>query len=137
MIHKHRRRRGAVIVATLVCLLVVMALLTAMLQGALRARRQLPVQRDLRQCELLLTAGLDRAAHRLASEADYRGETWSLPADSTARLADGQVTITASRPTPDQPCQISATAEYPLGTPLSIRRTHTITLPSPSTQPQE
>ena len=137
MSRKHPRRRGAVIVAALVCLLIVVALIGAMLQGSLRARRQLPVQRDLRQCELLLDAGLERAAYRLAREDDYRGETWQLPADEAASLDEGQITIAASRDSAAQPWQLHVVAEYPLGSEHSIRRSRTITISSPSTQHQE
>ena len=55
------RRTGAVLVVALVCLFIVMSLLGGMLKGALRERRQLGQQRDLRQTELLLEAGVDRA----------------------------------------------------------------------------
>lgn len=128
------RRRGAVIIAALVCLLIVMALLGAMLQGTLRARRQMHVERDLRQCELLLQAGAERAVHRLAQESDYRGETWTVSANANLGLADGQVTIAASRAA-DQPWQLNVNAEYPTGTEHSIRRSRTISVPSPSAQP--
>jgi len=134
---RHARRRGAVIVAALVCLLIVVALLGALLQGTLRARRQLPMQRDLRQCELLVAAGIERAADRLSKEAEYRGETWSVPADDSIGMAAGQVTIALSRPGSDQPWEARIIAEYPLGGEHSIRRSRTISLPAKSTQTQE
>jgi hypothetical protein len=125
---RHNKRRGAVIVAALVCLLIVVALLSALLTGTLRERRQLPLQRDLRQCELLVDAGIERAAYRLANDADYRGETWSVPADDAVGLAEGQVTIAVSRPAEDQPWQASIVAEYPLGGERSVRRSRSVSL---------
>src|SRR2546423_6395914 len=89
-------RQGAVLVAALVCLLVVMAMLGAMLKGTLLAQRQLHRERDLRQTELLLQAGSDRAAYRLASDANYRGETWNLPANVIADNGEARITIEAS-----------------------------------------
>jgi hypothetical protein len=130
-------RRGAVLVAALVCLLIVMAMLGAMLRGTLRARMQMHVQRDLRQCELLLEAGVERAAFRLASEADYRGETWAVPADSVVGSGEGQVTIAATRAADDQPWQLSVAAEYPLGSDSSIRRSRTVFVPSKTIPFQE
>jgi hypothetical protein len=118
-------RGGTVLVAALVCMLVVMTIVGSMLQGTLRARRQLHAQRDLRQTELLLEAGLDRAALRLAREADYRGETWKIPADQIAGRGDGQVTVTASRTSNESPWQVSVVAEYPLGNESSIQRSRT------------
>lgn len=118
-------RQGAVLVVALVCLLIVMTLLGSMLQGTLRVRRQLHAERDLRQTELLLQAGADRAAYRLATAADYRGETWMLPAEAIVGRGEGQVTIAASRNATDQPWQLHVVAEYPLGSESSIRRSHT------------
>jgi hypothetical protein len=114
------------LIVALVCLLVVMALIGSLLQGTLRARRQLHAERDRRQAELLLQAGIDRAALRLAGEADYRGETWELPAESISGVAAGQVTIETSRAANDSPWQIHAVAEYPAGSPRSVRRSRTI-----------
>jgi len=132
-----RQRRGAVIIAALVCLVIVVAMLGVMLRAALLAQRQLHVERDRRQCELLLEAGLDRAARDLAQQADYRGEIWKLPASEVLGTAAGQVTIAVAHPADRQPLQISVTAEYPLGSEHSIRRSRTILVPSNTNQPEE
>jgi len=131
------RRSGAVLVASLVCLLIVMAMLGSMLQGTLRSRRQMHVHRDLLQCELLLQAGAERAAIRFAQDPDYRGETWSLPAEAIVGTDQGQVTIAASRAADDQPWQLHVVAEYPLGDETSIRRSRTILVSQQATQSQE
>ena len=118
-------REGAVLVAALVCLLVVMALLAAMLQGGLRARRTLRVERDVRQTELLLHAGCDRAAFRLAGEQGYQGETWNLPAAAIVDRGDGRVTIEVTSAKEDGTQMAKVVAEYPVGGETSIRRTRT------------
>ena len=125
------RRRGTILVVALVCLLIVMTLVALLLQGALRARRQLRAERDRRQAELLLAAGIERAALRLADEADYRGETWELPAEAIVGTGSGQVTISAAREAADRPWQVYVVAEYPLGSELSIRRSRTVLVSSP------
>ena len=129
-------RSGAVIVAALVCLLIVMTMIGAMLQTAMRARRQMHAERDLRQTELLLQAGMQRAAVRIANESEYRGETWSLPADQIAGRSDGRVSIVTSRASNGEPWQVRVVAEYPLGGETSIRRSRTFTtlFQSPSVQ---
>ncbi|MEX2316010.1 MAG: hypothetical protein WD669_02590 [Pirellulales bacterium] len=129
------RRRGAVLVAALVCMLVVITILGGMLQGTLRARRQLHTQRDLRQTELLVEAGADRAAFRLARDLDYRGETWKLSSEQIVGRGDGQVTLTASRASDDQPWQLRVIAEYPLGGEFSIQRSRTFVIQPQSLQP--
>ncbi len=131
------QRRGTVLVAALVCMLVVMTLLGNMLQGTLRVRRQLRTQRDLRQTELLLEAGADRAAYRLFRETDYRGETWAIPAEQIVGRGDGQVTMEASRDSDGKPWQVRVVAEYPLGSELSVRRSHTFIVQPQSPQSQE
>jgi len=123
-------RRGAVLVAALVCLLIVMAMLSSMLQGALRARRQLHVERDLRQTELLLQAGVERAVFRLAGESGYRGETWTLPADAIVGSEAGRVSVEITRSAAEEPWQVRVVAEYPVGRETSIRRSRTFTVPT-------
>ena len=122
--------RGAILIAALVCLAIVMALLGVMLASAVRMGRQLHAERDLRQCELLLAAGVERAKWRLTNESDYRGESWKLsPAEIVAK-GEGQVTIDAALDSSQQPWTFRVTAEYPVGSELSIRRSRTILLPS-------
>jgi Tfp pilus assembly protein PilX len=122
------RRAGTVLIVALVALVVVMAMLGSMLTGTLRARRQLHAERDRRQTELLLQAGLERAAFQLGRDAAYRGESWELAADDVVGTGEGKVTIAASREADDQPWQINVVAEYPRGSPLSVRRSQTFTL---------
>lgn len=137
------QRRGTVLVAALVCMLIVMAMLGTMLVGTLRISRQMRKGRDHRQCELLLQAGLERAAFRLAEKPDYAGETWDLPGASIIGLGDGQVTIEVTRKSDELPPQIHVVAEYPTGSEHSIRRSETVpvlsTLPlhATTTQTQE
>lgn len=130
------RRRGAVLVVALVGLLIVTALLGTMLLSALQARRQMRKERDHLQCELLLQAGLDRAAFRLAEDADYAGETWKLPAEGIIGQAEGQVAIEVAR-ADDMPPQIRVVAEYPLAGEHSVRRSHTLSTQPPTPPAQE
>jgi hypothetical protein len=126
-----------VLVVALVCLLVVMTILGAALQGTLLLRRQWHVERDLRQTELLMQAGLDRAAWRLAGEPDYRGETWTLPAEAIVGTGGGQVVIQLERESPEEPWQVHVTAEYPVGSERSIRRSRDFLVQSQQPRNQE
>ena len=119
------RRSGAILVVSLACLAIVMAIVGVMLQGALRARRQLHLERDLRQVELLLEAGLDRAAFQLAGDDAYAGETWRIPANDLLGRGDGEVVIVAERSGDAEPWRVRIAAEYPVGTPAPVRRTQT------------
>ena len=132
-----RQRSGLMIIAALVCLLIVTSIVGSMLQSALRARRQLHAERNCRQAELLLEAGANRAAARLASEPDFRGDTWNLPAEAIVGHGDGRVTTEISRNEASEAWQLRVIAEYPLGRDFPIRRSHTFSILSPTIQAQE
>jgi hypothetical protein len=119
------RPQGTVLVAALVALVIVMAMLGVMLQSSLRNRRQLHAERDRRQCELLLQAGVERAAYRLANDAEYQGETWRLAADEITNQGEGEVVITASPMSDEESWRVHVVAEFPLGSERSIRRSRT------------
>jgi len=125
------------IVAALVCLLVVTSIVCSMLKGALRARRELHAERDRRQTELLLEAGADRAAARLATEPDFRGDTWELPATTIVGQGGGRVTTEVTTNADNQSRQVRVVAEYPIGRGLPIRRSHTFPIASSKTQKEE
>ncbi len=90
--------------------------------AAVRARRQLQTERNFRQAELLLQSGVERAVYRLSAEKDYRGEAWE-PA-SQALAGPGRVVIQTQPAADNGPLQINVVAEYPVGSPLSIRRSY-------------
>jgi hypothetical protein len=78
---RSEHRRGAVLVMALACLVIVGVLQVLLVQAAV-ARRRLSQEQALRhQARWLAEAGIERAAARLATEADYRGETWQVPAE--------------------------------------------------------
>jgi hypothetical protein len=124
-------------VAALVCLVIVTTIVGSMLQGALRARRQLHAERNRRQTELLLAAGANRAAARLASDPEFRVDTWNLPAEEIVGLGDGRVTTEFSINNDTGARQLHVVAEYPIGRELPIRRSQSFQLPSVTTQSQE
>jgi Tfp pilus assembly protein PilX len=136
MNHASQRRRGAALIAALVCLVIVMALLGHMLVGALRMGRQMRVERDRRQCELLLQSGLDRAAFQLAAAEPYSGEVWNVATDEIGGSGEGQVTIQVSR-NGDSPPLIHVLAEYPMGSEHSIRRSRSVEFRTTHPLPQE
>jgi hypothetical protein len=108
-----------------VALAIVVGILGPMLLTAVQARRQLLRERDLRQCELLLAAGLDRAARQIARDTTYEGETWTLTADATRGFAEGRVTIRVADDSQSASTQVKVTAEYPLAEETTIRRSFT------------
>jgi hypothetical protein len=116
------RRRGFAVVTALVCLLIVVSIMGSMIQGAIRARRQMHVERDRRQSEMLLFAGATRAMSRLESEPTYVGDVWQLPADAIVGNGAGRVTCEISRIAGDGLRQLRVVAEYPVDRDFPIRR---------------
>ena len=115
-------RRGTLVVCVLVCLLVVGSLAGATTHAALRFRRSLRLERQLHQTELLLDAGILRAAKQLRRSSDYRGETWR-PSRETVGFDSPLVEIQVSEGDDPSTRQVKVIAE--LGAPLSdLQRTN-------------
>jgi hypothetical protein len=112
-----------------------------MIQGALRDRRSLRTLRDQRQTEWLVQSAVERAAYRLTSDSDYRGETWRPSVVDGQLAAAGEVVIAAMRDAEDDPWQVRIVAEYPAGVVQSIRQTRTFEIqpgtPSQTAQTEE
>ena len=126
-----QNRRGLVLTAALVCLVVSMAIIGTMLKAALTARRQLHAERDVRQTELLLQAGFDRAVSKLATDSTFDGDTWELTADQIIRRGTARVT-TKIEPADTggiRVWQIGVVAEYSLGRDFPIQRSQTFAVP--------
>lgn len=126
-----QNRRGLVLTAALVCLVVSMAIIGTMLKAALTARRQLHTERDVRQTELLLQAGFDRAASRLATDSAFAGDTWELSADEIIGRGTARVTtkIEPADAGGNPTWKIHVVAEYPLDRDFSIQRSQTFAVP--------
>jgi hypothetical protein len=128
-------------VVALACLFISLSLVTSMIQGALRDRRSLRSHRDQRQTHWLVQSAAERAAYRLANEADYRGETWRPVLGEGDRAAAGEVVVEATREDDGDPWQVRIVAQFPAGVVQSVRRTHTFeispVIPSDSAEAEE
>jgi hypothetical protein len=71
------KHHGAVTVAVLVCLAVVMMLIASTLQASLRMRQEVRTHKQRLQAEYLCDAGFLRAEKKLLQNAGYEGEDWS------------------------------------------------------------
>lgn len=70
-------RRGTVLICVLACLGIVVALVLSTTQSSLRGRREVRMQRQLLQTELLCEAGVLRAKQQFNQSPDYVGEHWT------------------------------------------------------------
>lgn len=85
-------RHGVLVICVLVCLLVAGTIVTATTHLALRSRRDVRLEQQMRQTELLLDAGILRAARQLKTSGEYDGETWR-PTDAVSRFDNARVDI--------------------------------------------
>ncbi len=70
-------RRGTVLICVLACMGVVIALVLCTTQSSLRGRREVRMQRQLLQTDLLCEAGVQRAKQQFKKSPDYVGEKWT------------------------------------------------------------
>lgn len=106
------RRTGAVLIAVLACLVITTAIAALTVRQSLEARRQGRVERQLRQTQYLLDAGIRRAAERLRADASYSGETWE-PTAALARFGDVRVEIRITGTDDEDTASEDATREDP------------------------
>jgi type II secretory pathway component PulK len=120
---RQNSRRGAVLLAVLVCLIVITIVCGTLLKQGLAARGQLQAEERRLQARWLAESGLERAAARLESDITYPGETWKPSPDSLGGSWPGQVTISVSR-VEDHPNQrlVQVQADYPSGATYRVRQ---------------
>lgn len=130
-------RRGVVLICALVCLAVATAIVLTTIRQALDARRHGRMERQLRQTEYLLDAGIRRAVAGLRGSDDYSGETWR-PVGALPRMESVLVEIHIFRPI-DNPSSHQVTILAKLGHSAALasqtQRSHTFTFSLPD-QPE-
>ena len=89
---KSNTRSGAVLICVLACLGIVTVLVMTTIQSSLRGRREVRMQRQLIQTELLCEAGVRRAVQQLKKFPEYKGEKW-LPKLGTTSYEHAAIEI--------------------------------------------
>ena len=120
-----RHPAASVLVCVLACMVIVMGIVGNSLRTALQTRRHMRTQQSVRQAELVLEAGVARAARRLSQDIDYPGETWRLGDRALPGL--GQATVQISVDSPDEvwPPQVTVVARLVVDPTHTITRSHT------------
>ena len=125
----HKRRWGVVLVAVLVCMMLAAALFVAILGGAAARHRQIQQRQLEMQAVWLTEAGVERAAARLASDADFTGDTWHIAAEQLGGRHDGMVRTLVQRDAtlPDR-YLVTVNADYPNDPVNRVRNSKTINI---------
>ncbi|MCS7468853.1 hypothetical protein NZK35_19550 [Stieleria sp. ICT_E10.1] len=92
-IQPRRRRRGALMICVLACLIVVGSLIGLIAKDALSARSETRIRLQMHQTQRLLDAGILRAAMQSKRNRDYSGEIWQPRLSFAGRDAEATVTI--------------------------------------------
>jgi hypothetical protein len=86
-------RRGAVLVSVLVCLFVVVLLSGLLVESIIARQRQMRAEDRRAQAEWLAESAVERGAAHLRKDADFKGETWNVPAEELSQTKPGVATI--------------------------------------------
>lgn len=134
---RHAQRRGAILVAALVCLLVVAMVAGLVTQRLIRAKRGQVQRVAAWQAEWICESAAQRAVAALAVDSGYRGENWTISADELGEAAGhvatagrAAITIAPLRESGEQPrgWRVAIEARYPADGPWSVRRSREFTI---------
>ncbi len=95
-------RRGTILVAAIVCLLIAMLVSVAIVRALVLQQRQARTDFERVQAMWLAESAASRAAVMLRSQADYQGELWKLQVESPSGPVEACAEIVVTR-TPDRP----------------------------------
>ncbi|NOY41100.1 MAG: hypothetical protein GXP26_04595 [Planctomycetes bacterium] len=121
-------RQASVLVCVLVCLAIATALVSSTVRTALDARRAMRTQHQLRQTELLLAAGIQRATRQLKASADYTGETWDLLLPMIPNIESAQVKIDLPPVAEDSSRKVRVTARLSVSANRAIQRSYSFSV---------
>ena len=124
-------RRGFVLIGVVVVLAISLTLFGVWAQAAVRQHGRLRSQQLRLQAVRLAESGLARAMARRGADAQYTGETWSVPAPDlgTAYAAEVRIRIAPTREA--TALRFEATAEVPADSPRRAKITRRIEIPGP------
>lgn len=125
-----RARRGALMVAVIVVLIIIATLTMAFARKLVSQGKAARVRSHHRQAVWLAESGLERATAQLRLAADFEGETWTIPAEQLH--GGGEVVIQIAAAEASSPRRVIATARYPLTAAQPATAVATYTLETPS-----
>ena len=108
------RRRGAVLIVVMMCLLLISLIGASLLKLAVAQHKQTQYRQRQIQAEWLANSALERAVAKLRQNADYAGETWTVEEEILGALGVVRITIEQSDQQPGQRV-LSVVAEFPAG----------------------
>lgn len=128
-------RRGMILVAGMMCLLLATMVAGNILATVVRGHRLVDDVHRRLQAEWLVEAGLERGLAAVRADADYAGEEWTVPPEDLDGPFGGRVEITIDR-TEDDRVRITSRAAYPpdIDTRATAERTIRVATPTEDDQ---
>jgi Tfp pilus assembly protein PilX len=130
--HCRRRSQGIVLVVLVVVMGVALALFGIWARQIVRAQRRLESRQYRVQAQRLAEAGVRRAIARLAADANFTGESWTVPADQLDSRHAAVVRIEVAPSPFESTLRCQATAEFPAGAVRRATIIESIQLPVPA-----
>ena len=88
-----KRRRGAILIVILLCFLVAASMFALLARHSVAEHRAAETQLWTVQSQWIAEAAIERAAARLAADANYTGDTWTISAAELGGNDGGQARI--------------------------------------------
>lgn len=126
--HPRRHRTAIVLICVLACMAVVTSLVANTTRMALTTRKAMRSQHQLRQVELLLEAGVARAAKRLSDNPEYTGETWQLSPTTLTCAEQAEVKISVTPDGEVWPPEVTVVAKLGPTDAVQMKRSHTFAI---------
>ncbi|MEN1678425.1 MAG: hypothetical protein AAGJ46_02455 [Planctomycetota bacterium] len=123
--HRSDRKSGVALVCVIVCLSIATTMAAASTSAILKQRRSLKKERQLRQVELLLDAGLQRASAQLLADRGYTGELWRLDTEVLQCMGAAAVQIRIDREPSSPVASVTIVASLPADSDTPVRRSST------------
>ncbi|MBX6314323.1 MAG: hypothetical protein IRY99_15630 [Isosphaeraceae bacterium] len=124
-----RRRRGALAIVVVICLVLVAMFCATLFRVSLARREQVRGEEYRLQAAWLAESGLERAAARLAESPAYPGETWRIAPDELGGQGAAVVAI-AVEADPSRPDRrrVRAQADFPADSRYQARASQDIVI---------
>ncbi|MDZ7617512.1 MAG: hypothetical protein U1E05_10935 [Patescibacteria group bacterium] len=124
------KRSGFLLLSALVCVALVIAMGGLMTRMMVVNSQYDRAQLRRMQCQWLVDSGIERAAARLATEAEFTGETWHIEPEQLDGRNGAVVQIAVTpQAEPSAWRTVSVQADYPADSPARVRHSRVVRLP--------
>lgn len=123
-------RHGTILVFAMIALLITAMIGASLMRTSVASIRQIQREQQQVQTSWLAEAGCQRALAKAHTDKKYVGETWDVPAEQLQSPSGATVKIAIEAGSEEGTARtVTATAEFPKGSPQAVRATKRLTIP--------